>query len=116
MSDGETVMVSVPWASGSGKFGTPWERMQAVYLTTGGPVPTWVDMLAPNPPIPGGNNLELLPAALFEGVVPRLATDGDFEPPPQPAASSPTPRENREPQRDPAAPSSVLDGPKRIGG
>jgi hypothetical protein len=84
-------IVIVPWASGSGKFGTPWERMQAVYLTPASPVPTCVDMLAPVPPTLGGNNLELrlaLLLLLLEGVVPRLATDDDFAPPPQPAASS----------------------------
>ena len=109
-------MVSVPWASGSGKFGTSWERMQAVYWIPVGPVPTWVDMLAPNPPIPGGNKLELLPAALFEGVVPRLATGGDFEPPPQPAASSPTPARTASPSAIPPLLRLVLDSPKCIGG
>ncbi len=80
------VMVSVPVASGSGKSGAPWERMQAVYLTPAAPVPTSVDMLPPNPPAPGGNNkVELLLAPLLEGVVARLATDGVFGPPPQPA-------------------------------
>ena len=92
MSAGETVIVISPWAFGSGKFGTPWERMQAVYLTPAAPVPTCVDILAPNPPTPGGNTLELLLGLpLLEGVVPRLATDGGYAPSPQPAASSATP-------------------------
>ena len=83
MSAVETVIVIVPWASGSGKFRTPWERMQAVYLMPAA-VPTVIEMLAPIPAPPGGNAnaLELLLAPLpaaFEAVVPRLATDGDFE-------------------------------------
>ena len=82
----------VPCASGSGKFGTPCERMQAVNSTPAAPVPRLVEMLAPIP-APGGNENapELLVAPLpasFEVVVPRLATAGDFEPPPQPAATS----------------------------
>lgn len=90
LSEAETVIVSVPVASGSGKLGIPWERMQAVYLIPAGPVPTCVDILAPNPPLPAGKSLELLLALALplEGVVSRLATDGAFEPPPQPAAMS----------------------------
>jgi hypothetical protein len=47
-------------------------------------------MLAPGPPIPGGNKVEPLPAlpVLFEVVVERFATDGGFAPPPQPAAAA----------------------------
>ena len=81
----------VPCESGSGKFGTPWERIQAVNLTPAVPVPRLVEMLAPIPD-PGGNEnapelLAPVPAS-FEVVVPRLAIDGDFEPPPQPDATS----------------------------
>jgi hypothetical protein len=65
--------------------------MQAAYLTPAA-VPTVIDMLAPVPAPPGGNANALEPprappTAPFEVVVPRLATDGGFEPPPQPAAS-----------------------------
>jgi hypothetical protein len=92
LSDVETVIVIVPWESGSGKFGTPWERMQAVYLTPAA-VPTCLEMLAPIPAPLGGsaNALELLLAPLLEVVVSRLAIDGDFAPPPQPTASNATP-------------------------
>jgi hypothetical protein len=91
-SDAETVIVIVPVESGSGKFGTPWERMQAVNLTPAAPVPRLVEMLAPIPAPPGGivNGPELLLAllpAVFEVVVPRFAIEGDFEPPPQPAVT-----------------------------
>ena len=78
--------------------------MQAVNLTPAAPVPTCVDMLAPTGRPPGGNELEL-PLALLpllEGVVPRLATDGDFAAAPQPAASSArvaSPAANKTPRR-----------------
>jgi hypothetical protein len=84
LSDAETVIVIVPCESGSGKFGVPCERMQAVNLTPA--VPRLVEMVAPIPD-PGGteNAPELLaPLAGSLEVVPRLAIDGAFDPPPQP--------------------------------
>jgi hypothetical protein len=65
--------------------------MQPAYSTPA-VVPTYVDMLAPKPPTPGGNFKLLLGmrAALLEVVVPRFATDGDFEPP-HPETSSVSP-------------------------
>jgi hypothetical protein len=62
--------------------------MHAVYLTPA--VPTSIDMLLPTGKSPedGRPGLPLTPSlVVLEGVVPRLATDGD-PPPPQPPASS----------------------------
>ncbi len=59
--------------------------MQPAYVTPVAPVPTCVDMLDPaGRPPPSGPEPELLLALslllrLLEGVVPRLATEGDFE-------------------------------------
>jgi hypothetical protein len=72
--------------------------MQTAYLTPAAPVPTCVDMLPPATRPPGGTERELLVALLLlEGVVPRLATDGDFAPLPQPAASSDSARRTAKP-------------------
>ena len=63
--------------------------MQAVYSTPA--VPTSIDMLLPTGKAPEDGKpglLLALPLLLFDGVVPRLAIDGDFAAPPQPAASS----------------------------
>lgn len=65
--------------------------MQAVNFTPA-VLPGVAEMLAPIPAPPGGtaNTVGPLLAPLFEGVVPRLATEGDFALPPQPATSDPT--------------------------
>jgi hypothetical protein len=68
--------------------------MHAENLAPADPVPTSVEMLDPTPAPPGGNanTLELLPLALLlDVVVVRLATDGDFDLPPHPAAASTRP-------------------------
>ena len=73
--------VIVPWESGSGKLGTPWERMQAVYLTPA-VLPTVIDMLPAMPAPPGGGAKASAPLTLLaDAVVPRLATEDDREPP-----------------------------------
>jgi hypothetical protein len=61
--------------------------MQEVYLTPS--VPTSIDMLLPTGKSPedGKPRLLALPPTPFEVVVPKLATDGDFALPPQPAPS-----------------------------
>ncbi len=82
--------VIVPVESGPGKFGTPRARMHEANLDPAA-VPTVVEMLAPIPAPPGGSEKGsglLLPLPALLGVVaPRFATDGDFEPPPQPATA-----------------------------
>jgi hypothetical protein len=86
LSEVETVIVIVPEESGPGKLGTPCERMQSAYFTPAA-VPTVVEILVPIAEPPGGGAkaslLAPLPPALLEVVVTKLATDGDFEPPPQ---------------------------------
>jgi hypothetical protein len=64
--------------------------MQAAYRTPA--VPTWIDMLLPagKSPDDGKPGPLLAPPVVLEGVVPRLATDGDFEPP-HPDASNARP-------------------------
>ena len=96
----------VPVESGPGKPGTPWEPMQAAYSTPAA-VPTVVEMLAPIPAPPGGSpKASGWPVALLlDVVVPRFATGGDFEPPPQPATSSPTA----------ASTSATMPGPAAVG-
>jgi len=83
--------------------------MQPANVTPAETEPRLVEMLAPIPAPGGGENApELLLALLLplplalEGVVWRLATAGDFEPPPQPAAISarpPSPVANTAPRR-----------------
>jgi hypothetical protein len=68
-----------PWKTGSGKFGSPWVRMH------------WAKARALL------RGLTLLPldtacGAVAVVVVPRLATPGWEDPPPQPAATTQTPR------------------------
>jgi hypothetical protein len=62
--------------------------MHALNLTPAAPVPTSIATVPPSTAPPGGKPrlLLVLVPALLEVVVPRLATDGAFEPP-QPAAS-----------------------------
>jgi hypothetical protein len=85
-----------PPAFGSGKFGSPWERMQAANLARFGPA-SWIPAPPPPPllcrlePDPAG---ELPPPAPADGELPlvvvgaRLATEACDPPPPQPAANS----------------------------
>ena len=57
MSDDETVIVIVPRAFGSGKFGTPWDRSGGV-PDTGGAGARLCRHASPTPAIPAGNRFE----------------------------------------------------------
>jgi hypothetical protein len=90
-----------PWAFGSGKLGTPFLRMHDANLVSCWTLPPTIDIAPPLPPVaepelptapppvstPGAPLAVLL---VDVDVVPRLATDGAFAPPPHPATASPS--------------------------
>src|SRR5207247_269708 len=84
-----------PCAFGSGKFGTPFLRMQAANLVIACTLPPAITSRPP-PPGAGAPPADEEPPGVFAVVpvpavvvVPRLATDAPGFPPPQPATSKP---------------------------
>lgn len=46
---GTLLKLTAPVALGSGKFGTPWERMHRLKLSPGGAAPVWLELEPPAP-------------------------------------------------------------------